>query len=177
MKNCLTILFASIVTAALFGCGDTATPATSSGQLTTVSIDASKYALAEEPEGAIGVIAARESAKDGESIVVVGRIGGASNPWIEGRAAFVLLDASMMLVANGTDSAQGEICLDDCCAQERAASTTLVKVVDSSGQVLAVDARKLLNVTENDMIVVHGKVNKDQAGNFVVLADGVHVRR
>jgi hypothetical protein len=88
----------------------------------------------------------------------------------------MLLDASMVIVAEGTDGEDGEICMDDCCASERADSTTLVKVVDESGKVLAVDARKLLGVSADDMVVVRGSVRKDDAGNFVVLARGVHVR-
>ena len=43
--------------------------------------------------------------------------------------------------------------------------------------VLAADARQLLGVAENDMVVVRGKASKDDNGNFSVLADGVHVRR
>ena len=67
--------------------------------------------------------------------------------------------------------------MDECCAAERTGSTTLVKVVDDGGKVLAVDARKLLGVAANDMVVVRGNVSKDDAGNFVVLADSVHVRQ
>jgi hypothetical protein len=83
----------------------------------------------------------------------------------------------MVIVADGTDTTEGEICMDDCCASERAGSTTLVKVVDDKGKVLAIDARKLLGITDDDMVVVRGSVSKDEAGNFMVLADGVHVRR
>jgi hypothetical protein len=158
----------------LFGCGKS----TDDGSpLTAATIDGTRYILPTEPDGAVGVIAARESASNGDSIVVVGRIGGAEDPWIEGRAAFILLDASMTLVANGTEGDSVEICLDDCCATERAASTTLVKVVDESGRVLAADARQLLGVAEDDVVVVRGKVNKDNKGNFAVLADGIHLRR
>jgi hypothetical protein len=67
--------------------------------------------------------------------------------------------------------------MDDCCAVERSASTTLVKIVDERGQVLTVDTRQLLGVAANDMVVIRGRVSKDESGNFVVLADGVHVRR
>ena len=64
----------------------------------------------------MGVIAARKSAEDGEPLVLVGRIGGSQNPWIEGRAAFTLLDASMNIVGEGADSCDGELCTGDCCA-------------------------------------------------------------
>ena len=109
--------------------------------------------------------------------MIVGRIGGAANPWIEGRAAFTLLDASMALVADGAESKEGEICLDDCCAEERGKCTTLVKVVDANGKLVAADSRKLLGLNEADTIVVQGTASKDESGNFTVLAQGVFVRR
>lgn len=176
MRLVLFMVAAFIVSVAITGCGGSSAADVDQQAMTQVSIDGSKYVLADEPDGAIGVIAARESAKNGDAIVVVGRIGGALNPWIEGRAAFVLLDASMVLVADGTESTEGEICMDECCATERAGSTTLVKVVDQDGRVLAADARQLLGLAADDMVVVRGKVNKDESGNFVLLADGVHVR-
>jgi hypothetical protein len=123
------------------------------------------------------VIEARESAQNEDAVVVVGRIGGAVNPWIEGRAAFMLLDASVQLVDDGTECCDNEICLDDCCAVDRAASTMLVKVVDDAGRVLTADARQLLGVAVDDVVVVRGKTSKDDNGNVAILADGVHVRR
>ncbi len=176
MRIDLQLVILLVISPCVAGCGGSNRP-TQIGDATPVSFDGSKYVLADEPDGAIGVIEARKSAKNGEPIVIVGRIGGATNPWIDGRAAFMLLDASMMLVADGTESAEGEICMDECCAAERTGSTTLVKVVDEGGKVLTVDARKLLGVAANDMVVVRGNVSKDDAGNFVVLADRVHVRQ
>lgn len=176
MKITLSIALALMVSIATTGCGGSSAADVSSQPLTPALLDGSKYVLPDEPDGAIGVIAARESATDGEPIVIVGRIGGATNPWIEGRAAFMLLDASMVLVADGTESTEGEICMDECCATERAESTTLVKVVDDNGRVLAADARQLWGLAADDMVVVRGKAKKDDNGNFVVMADGVHIR-
>jgi hypothetical protein len=176
MKKVLSCLVVFASVAMISGCGGSSIASISPPETAPASIDGAKYVLDEEPDGAVGVIAARESANDGEPIVVVGRIGGATNPWIDGRAAFMLLDASMTVVADGTDSAEGQICMDDCCAQQRATSTTLVKVVDASGRVLAADARQLLGVAADDMVVVRGTVSKDENGNFAVLADGVHIR-
>lgn len=141
------------------------------------AVDGSKYLLAEEPEDALGVIDARESAEDGAPITVVGRIGGSANPWVEGRAAFMLLDASMLVVAEGEEGAADELCLGDCCADQRAGCTTLVKVVDAEGRVLPADSRQLFGLAESDAVVVVGKAQKDQNGNVVVLASGVYVRR
>lgn len=175
MKATITILTVLTVTIATVGCGSASDSATS--QATAVSFDGSKYVLADEPDGAVGVIAARGEAKDGDSIVMVGRVGGATNPWIEGRAAFTLLDASKSVVATGSESKDGEICMGDCCANERAACTALVTVVDDSQRVIPVDSRKLFGLAANDMVVVRGKAKKDESGNFAVVADGVYIRR
>lgn len=177
MRLVSAIFLSSLLSTALTGCGGSSSAEISSEAITPASFDGSKYVLTEEPDGAVGVIAARESAEDGDPIVVVGRIGGAANPWIEGRAAFTLLDASKSIVAEGTDSGDAELCTGDCCALERAACTTLVKVVDETGRVLAIDSRQLFDIAANDMVVVRGIVNKDKSGNFVVLADGLHVRQ
>ncbi|MAT73133.1 MAG: hypothetical protein CMJ58_26915 [Planctomycetaceae bacterium] len=155
------------------GCNNA--PATES--IAQSDVDGTQFLLTEEPNGAMGVIAARESAQDGAPLVLVGRVGGSDNPWIDGRAAFMLLDASMSVVAEGEDSAEGEICTGDCCATERLACTTLVKVVDAGGQLVSVDSRKLLGLKQSDMVVVEGTAKKDKSGNFSVLASRVFIRK
>lgn len=159
------------------GCGSaTESPAVASSSV--VNIDASQYQLEEEPDGAVGVITARETAEDGAAIVLVGRVGGSARPWVDGRAAFTLLDASMSVVAEGEDSGEeGELCTGDCCALERQSCTTLVKVVDSQGKLVPMDSRELLGLKESDMVVVQGTAKKDKSGNFVMLAKGVFIRK
>ena len=165
-------------TAAIFsGCG--ASDSGSTTQALSASTDGARYTLTEEPEDAIGVIDARESASDGEPLTVVGRIGGTSSPWVNGRAAFMLLDASLVMVAEGTDDgeADGQICMGDCCAAERAHATMLVKILDDKGRLLEVDSRRLLGIAENDMVVVCGKAKKHKNGNVALVANAVFVRR
>ena len=157
------------------GCG-TGSTTESQPSHTANHVDGTQFLLDEEPDGAVGVIAARESAEDGAPLVLVGRIGGSANPWIEGRAAFTLLDASMTVVAEGEDSTDGQICTGDCCATERLACTTLVKIVDANGQVVPVDSRKLLGLKDSDMVVVQGTAKKDKTGNFSILVNRVYVR-
>jgi hypothetical protein len=161
----------------LSGCGEATQSNAVTASTTPIEIDSSKFLLSEEPAGAVGVIAARESAEDGKPLVLVGRIGGAANPWIDGRAAFTLLDASMSVVAEGEDSADGELCMGDCCATERINCTTLVKVVDAQGKLVPVDSRKLLGLNESDMVVIQGNAKRDKSGNFVMLATGVFIRK
>lgn len=170
-----TLLIMLCMLAMNIGCGNT--PASSSQPSSkTANIDASQFKLTEEPDGALGVIAAKESAEDGTQLILVGRIGGSAKPWIDGRAAFMLVDASMSVVAEGEGSEEDELCTGDCCATELANCTTLVKVVDEKGQLVAVDSRELLGVKESDMVVIEGTAKKDDSGNFVMLAKGVFVR-
>jgi len=169
-------LLTSLGLLSLSGCGKTTESSAIAATATTIEIDGTKFLLNEEPTGAVGVIAARESAEDGKPLVLVGRIGGAANPWIDGRAAFTLLDASMSVVAEGEDSEDGELCMGDCCATERLDCTTLVKVIDAQGQVVPVDSRKLLGLSVSDMVVIQGNAKRDKSGNFVMLAKGVYIR-
>ena len=171
----LVLLLALSTLAVSTGCGS-ASGTASKAPSPAANIDASQYKLTDEPEGAVGVIAARESSEDGAPLVLVGRIGGAANPWIDGRAAFTLLDASMSVVAEGEDSGEGELCMGDCCATERLDCTTLVKVVDAQGQLVPVDSRELFGLKESDMVVVKGTAKKDKSGNFVMLAKGLYIR-
>jgi hypothetical protein len=176
MKNYVLAVTVSMSVAALFaGCGESP-GSNSSPSATAANVDASLYKLTDEPDGAVGVIAAHELAEDGAPLVLVGRIGGAANPWVEGRAAFTLHDASMSIVAEGEDSGEEELCLGDCCASELVGCTTLVKIVDEQGRVVSVDSRKLLGLKVADMVVIEGTAKKDESGNFVMLAKGVYVR-
>ena len=178
MRSFVLMAFLSAVSLpCITGCGNSTQSTAIASHATAINIDGSKFLLDEEPAGAVGVIAARESAEDGKPLVLVGRIGGSAKPWVDGRAAFMLLDASMSIVAEGEeDVAEGKLCTGDCCASELLDCTTLVKVVDEQGRLVPIDSRKLLGLKESDMVVVQGTAKKDENGNFVMLAEGVYIR-
>ncbi|MBI1314732.1 hypothetical protein GC176_25850 [bacterium] len=129
-----------------------------------------------EPDGSAGVIAVRESAADGDDIVITGRIGGSENPWIDGRAAFSIVDPSLTACSD----IPGDACekpWDYCCQTDKLpTSTALVKFVDDNGKPLAVDSRQLLAVKELQTVVVQGKAKRDEAGNLTVVASQMFVR-
>ena len=153
----------------LVGCGHptNASPADSEVKTAVLSAD---VLLSDEPEGALGVIELREQAKDEEEVVLLARIGGATSPWVEGRAAFAVVDASVELCDEG-----GGVCA--CCQDKVCDATALVKIVDQEGRLFKSDARDLLKVKVNDLIVVSGRAKRDDAGNLTVLASSVYVRR
>lgn len=78
--------------AALAGCSSQPAPEPAAAKPTP---DGAKFLLASEPTAAIDVIQARADAEDQAEVVVIGRIGGSENPWVDGRAAFSIVDRSL----------------------------------------------------------------------------------
>lgn len=166
-----------LIATGIVGCSRqqaTQTPAarTSSG----ASVDAARFLLSAEPEGAQDVIRVRESAKNEDDVVIVGRIGGSAVPWVEGRGAFSIVDPSLLACSDR----EGDNCTqpwDYCCDTDKLpTSTALIKFVDEDGMLVHADAREFLNVKELQTVVVRGKAQRDDAGNLTVFANGLYVR-
>jgi hypothetical protein len=154
--------FAALAAVLLAGCSQSNQPA------------GSEYVLAAEPAGALGIVEARETVQNDDEVVLIGRVGGDTDPFVEGIAAFTLVDLSL------EPCPAEEGCptpWDYCCDLDKLSShKATVKVVDQQGQLVSVDARKLLGVDELATVVVRGKAKRDEAGNLTVLANGVYLK-
>jgi hypothetical protein len=167
----ITVAALAIAAAGLIaGCGTSS----DSQSAAAPSAEGAAYRLATEPAGAKGVKEARADVKDEQEVTLVGRIGGEANPWVEGQAAFVVMDS--VLKPCGAD--EGCPTPWDCCCDPNLSPETkaMVKIVDGSGKTVAMDAKKLLGLKELQTVVVHGRAKRDEAGNLTVLADGVFIR-
>ena len=155
------------------GCGESQPTASQEGS-TTATATPSAFVVSSEPTGAVPVGEARESAKDGDDVVLVGTIGGSPKPFVDGIAAFTIVDPKVPYCA------PEEGCLtpwDYCCEQGQVKDNiATVKVVDESGKPVASDARDLLDVKELSTVVVKGAAERDEQGNLAVLANQVFVR-
>jgi len=137
-----------------------------------VNVQQENYLLSAEPAGARSVTDVRMDAPDKAQVVVVGRIAGGKEPLVAGRAAFTIVDLAL------------EPCEDEspwvyCCTppEDLAQAMVLVKFVDGDGKTLTQDARTLLGVKEWTTVVVHGHVQRDEAGQLrAIVADGLFVR-
>jgi hypothetical protein len=135
----------------------------------------SKLLLAQEPTGAVDVLAVRSDAQDQQDVVIVGRIGGRRDPWIQGTAAFPIVDLSL----KPCNEIPGDTCptpWDYCCEPNLAEATALVRLVDEHGGTIKEDPRVLLNLKELQTVVVKGKVKRDKEGNVSILASRIHKR-
>ncbi len=171
-QRCLSPLFLALL--CLAACQQAVDPA--------VMQEREKYLLNEEPTGAIAVAEAREQITDQQQpIVLIGRVGaGANSTWEPGKAAFVVRDPAATLDAQHADTPGHDPATCPFCKGEKASQpdmTALVRVVDESGAVVEIDARKLLPIEEEQLIVVEGTAQLDDLGNLVVSAKGVYVRR
>lgn len=124
-----------------------------------------------------------------QHVAMVGQIGGLANPWEETQpefpfakkqAIFFLADPQAIAEheASGHVHAPGEECAFCAAhAEENSELLTMVRLVDEKGQVLPIDARELLNLNLNDIVVVEGEAQVLEGGMMVVEATGIFVRK
>ncbi|NOY28912.1 MAG: hypothetical protein GXP28_01690 [Planctomycetes bacterium] len=198
----LALVVGALSVAALTGCGQS-----------SAGIDPEQLAkhrarltLSEEPDAAQVVPEVRDAllgsddhkeddhgheipqATEPREVVLVGQIGGLSNPWKEtqpdfpfarNQAAFFLADP-MAVVENeesGHAHAPGEECAF-CAAHaaDRSAMLAMVRFLDENGKVLQTDVRQLFDVKENDTVVIQGTARVIEGGMMVVDATGLYIR-
>lgn len=138
-------------------------------------MDGTPYLLASQPAGSLEVKELLREAKDGDEVVVIGRIGGERDPWVEGLAMFNIVDNSLV-PCNEIPGDNCSLPWDYCCDPNVAASRTLVEVVDKNGETVAEDARRLLRVKELQTVVVKGTARRDTDGNVTLIATGIFVQ-
>jgi len=143
-----------------------------------------QYLLSQEPSGASSIEATLKKAKDAQledvgEVVLVGRIGaGEFEPWAPGQASFLMSEAlpeTDHAATPGHDPANCPFCRRR--AEKAASFTALVQFRDDKGEIVPIDARELLGVEQNQVVVVRGKARVDKVGTLVVAADGIHLKR
>lgn len=155
-----------LTTVALLGCGQSPN---SGGPA------ASPYVVAAEPANSKGVGEVLKGSKNGDEVTIIGRIGGSESPFVEGLAAFSIVDPAIPYCpAEEGCPTPWDYCCDMNKLKENKA---LVKVVDDKGSPVAKGAKELLGVKELTMVVVQGKAQRDAEGNLTVLAQKVFIKK
>lgn len=175
MKSLMAFTIIGLITFAI-GCSP---PASSKSGAPATGGDSSKptgieYIAATEPANAEPVGEARQNVKDGDAITLVGRIGGSAEPFVNGMAAFTIVDPE---VAHCAPEEGCPTPWDYCCTQNEVKNNiATVKVVDDQGKPVGEDARQLLAVKELSLVIVTGQAKRDDQGNLTVLASKVFVK-
>jgi len=171
-KECLYLFGCGVIAFSLLGCSEgqnepPSAAADPSGQ-------ESSYVVDTEPPGALAVGAARKTVEDEEEVVLVGRVGGSANPFVNGIAAFTIVD---LKVPHCPDHEGCPTPWDYCCKQDQVKENiAMIKLVDQQGKLVTEDARQVLGVEPLDAVVIHGKAKRDETGNLALLADQVFIR-
>ncbi len=124
-------------------------------------------------------------------VVIVGRVGGLTNPWQEtrpeypfvpGEAAFFLADAGAVAEneASGHVHAPGEEC--PFCAAHAGDNSAMLALIQfkQDGKPITIEATDLLELKPLDTVVVRGTASftgEADTGMLVVEADGIYIRR
>ena len=159
------------------GCKESTTTMTDGPSHNRYDLDSGKtqYEAETEPAGAMPVGEAKQKTEDGQEITLVGVIGGSSKPFVEGLAAFTVVDPKVEYCA------ADEGCptpWDYCCTQDQVKDNiATVKIVNEDGKPVTQDAREFLNIKELSTIVVKGKAKRDDNGNLTVAASKLFVRK
>jgi hypothetical protein len=171
MRYLFTAVLVAIAGMVVAGC-TSKSPSTASGEG-----DASQYLMSERPADAKDVADVVKTASHDDEVTIVGRIGGSRNPWVEDVAAFDIVDPHLTPCNERPDD-NCPTPWDYCCdLNELKTSTAMIKVVGADGQPVEKDARKLFGVKELQTVVAHGKVQKNEDGRFVVLADRIYIAK
>lgn len=181
---------AAIAAALVLGaCGQESArpPSAAAGTAADARAGGNAAAAAGLPEGLIvrgpaqgqHVIAAKAAARQGEEIVVVGRIGGSTTPFLADRAVFTIVDPALVSCADMSDPDHCATPWDYCCedrAKMRAGMAT-VEVVGADGTALRVPLQGSGGLEPLATVAVTGTVaERNDAGLLVIRARRIEVR-
>ncbi len=133
--------------------------------------------LAAAPEGAREVAAAKPTLKSGDTVVLVGRIGGSEEPFVKDRAMFTLVDRGLKTCGEGDPDDSCETPWDYCCEPRATltANSATVQVLTPEGAPAKVDLNGLKGLKPLAMVTVVGTVASADGQNVVVNASGFYV--
>ena len=135
--------------------------------------------ISKGPATGTGVSAVKATAKQGETITLVGRIGGSEDPFGQDRAVFTIVDPALKSCSNAGDPDHCATPWDYCCEDRGALKrgTATIEITDSNGRPLKVAVRGMSGLDPLAVVAVTGTVSEqNDAGLLVVRATKIEVR-
>jgi len=131
-----------------------------------------------EPTGAKTVEEAKSTARQGDAVVIRGRIGGSVAPFVENRAVFTIMGTGLKACSdNPADKCKTP--WDYCCdtPEDIAKHSATIQVVDSSGSTLRTGLRGVSGLKELSEVVVVGKIAQTAEKVLVIHATNLFLAR
>lgn len=185
MRNAITITALILATGFAFvisGCGTSAPakPAVTNSEKPATTPLAADFFLKEPPAGAKDVLVVKKEAKEGDEVLIRGRVGGGKNDtFTQGRAMMYIMDPAI----HSCDMNPGDDCAtpwDYCCEtpEDIAANKATIQFVGPDDKVLKADLKGSNGIDHLSVVVVKGKVGKrDDPKVLVVNASGIYVEK
>lgn len=177
-RRTLTLILSLAGALSLGACGGESDSASTGGAHTDTTPEASAtstFLLASAPEGAVGIVEAKASAKAGDEVAVRGKIGGRIEPMSTESAVFIMMDLS----EQNCDQLHADRCptpWDYCCTpkDQITAKSCTVQLVDADGKPLAVDLAEAGLEPLDEVVVVGAVAPRPNETVLVIRATGVH---
>ncbi len=131
-----------------------------------------------EPAGT-RVAECKASAKQGDSVTIVGRIGGSRMPFTHDVAMFTIVDPALKSCSDGAEPDHCKTPWDYCCEDREAMKRSMatIEFVDAGGQPFPFPVRGASGLEPMALVAVTGTVvEKNDAGLMVVRASKVVVK-
>lgn len=114
---------------------------------------------------------ARESAKPGDTIAVTGRIMGTRNPFVTGRAAFILGDTELLTPCNENPGDNCDTPWDNCCdsKENKKIGTATIQIVDAEGRVLKEPIEGVDGIAKLARLTVSGAVAEGSSPELLII--------
>lgn len=164
------LAFLALTAPMLTGCNETSSTAAENPTEPTTPT----WVLVSAPEGAQSVTEAKVSAKEGEQIVLRGRIGGRKEPLTEGSPVFTMMDLSIPHCGENSDGAC-RTPWDYCCetSESKTENSATVQIMDTHGQPIAEDPTAEGLMALDEVIVVGIVAPRPSKDVLTVRATGI----
>lgn len=182
MRTCLLIVLSIIAMFIALSCDDdhSKQTQTQTGTAPREPLPAGLIVDASPPAAAKDVADVRTTAADGDEVLVHGRIGGSERPFVEGRAAFQLVDLSLLTCDKAGNMHTCKTPWDYCCdaKEDVFGKSVTVQVSGKNGQPLRADLTGVGGLKPMSEVAVKGKVKKSEDGKAMTLdATALYVKQ
>lgn len=169
----------------LFLCLLTAAGCDVTGTAGAVHPEGRALLLEEEPSSARGVLQVKSALQEADDpsepvdLVLFGTVGGVEGfVWEPDRAVFTVLDTELEDAGHSHGAGHDADNCPFCRANRKKAleGTAQIRMVNAEGQVMNINARTLLGLSEGQTVVVRGRGHIGSLGNLVVDGEGLYVR-
>ncbi len=158
------LLSTLLIVIALGGCGDSPAPA--------APAPTPAWLVAAMPTGAIPVAEAKQSAREGDQVVVRGRIGGRREPMNASVAVFVMIDPAIPHCKIGVCKAPWDYCCET--PESITINSATVQLVGDTGKPMNIDLGKHALEPLDEIVVVGTVGPRPTAEVFVIHAEKIH---